>query len=77
MKWLSHFEKCIDCGQKIHAISTRCKKCSAKIKGQKLRKVIRPILAQLKQDIINLGYVGTGKKYGVSDNAIRKWIKGV
>ena len=26
-------------------------------------------------DITNLGYVGTGKKYGVSDNAIRKWIK--
>jgi len=26
-------------------------------------------------DIKSLGYVGTGKKYGVSDNAIRKWKK--
>jgi uncharacterized protein YjcR len=22
-----------------------------------------------------LGFVGTGKKYGVSDNAVRKWKK--
>jgi hypothetical protein len=29
---------------------------------------------QLKDDI-NLGYKGTGRKYGVSDNSIRKWIK--
>jgi len=26
-------------------------------------------------DIKNLGYSGTGRKYGVSDNAIRKWVK--
>jgi hypothetical protein len=24
---------------------------------------------------IKLGYSGTGRKYGVSDNAIRKWVK--
>ena len=26
--------------------------------------------------INELGYVKTGKIYGVSDNAIRKWLKG-
>jgi len=26
-------------------------------------------------DVKNLGYTGTGKKYGVSDNSIRKWLK--
>ena len=26
-------------------------------------------------EIEKLGYKGTGKKYGVSDNSIRKWIK--
>jgi integrase len=39
------------------------------------RKVDRPDYQTLCQDIKNLGFVGTGKKYGVSDNAIRKWKK--
>jgi hypothetical protein len=26
-------------------------------------------------EIKELGYVGTGRKYGVSDNAIRRWVK--
>lgn len=40
-----------------------------------LRKVERPSFEILKKEIDDLGYVGTGKKYGVSDNAIRKWEK--
>jgi very-short-patch-repair endonuclease len=39
------------------------------------RKVDRPSIDQLKEDIEKLGYTGTGRKYGVSDNSIRKWIK--
>lgn len=40
------------------------------------RKVInRPSKDILEKDIKELGYCGTGRKYGVSDNAIRKWIK--
>ena len=39
------------------------------------RKVKRPEFEQLKNEIKELGYCGTGRKYGVSDNAIRKWIK--
>lgn len=30
---------------------------------------------QLLKDIKETNYVSTGKKYGVSDNTIRKWIK--
>ncbi len=30
---------------------------------------------QLTIDIEALGYVGTGRKYGVSDNAVRKWVQ--
>jgi 5-methylcytosine-specific restriction endonuclease McrA len=41
----------------------------------KLRKVVRPDKISLEKDIELLGYVGVGKKYGVSDNAIRKWMK--
>ena len=38
------------------------------------RKVKRPSQKRLKRDIARMGYVGTGKKYGVSDNAVRKWL---
>lgn len=34
----------------------------------------RPDLESLERDVNELGFVGTGKKYGVSDNAIRKWL---
>ena len=40
-----------------------------------LRKAERPDYPALCEDIKKLGYVGTGKKYNVSDNAIRKWKK--
>lgn len=42
-------------------------------KGQ--RKVKRPDYKTLINDVNILGFVKTGKKYGVSDNTIRKWIK--
>lgn len=39
------------------------------------RKIERPDIQQLLFQIKELGYVGTGKIYGVSDNTIRKWVK--
>lgn len=47
-----------------------CIKCYRK----STRKVQRPSLNILTRDIKQLGYCGTGRKYGVTDNAIRKWI---
>ena len=37
------------------------------------RRVERPPSEQLVQEIAALGYAGVGRKYGVSDNAVRKW----
>jgi hypothetical protein len=62
---------CIDCGIDITKNAKRCIKCDS----IKQRKVERPNREQLLLDVSELGYVGTGKKYGVSDNCIRKWIK--
>jgi integrase len=39
------------------------------------RKVVRPSYEVLKQEIQQMGLAATGRKYGVSDNAVRKWIK--
>ena len=39
------------------------------------RKIERPDYNTLIEEVNIFGYVKTGKKYGVSDNAIRKWVK--
>ncbi len=41
----------------------------------KKRKKERPEYEILKSEIALIGYSATGRKYGVSDNTIRKWIK--
>lgn len=41
----------------------------------KQRKTERPPYEKLLKEIEELGYIGVGKKYGVSDNSIRKWVK--
>ncbi|QKF94089.1 HNH endonuclease [Fadolivirus algeromassiliense] len=63
--------KCIDCNIEIYSGSDRCRECYKKHN----RIVERPSYDQLKQEIEQLGYVGTGKKYGLTDNAVRKWLK--
>jgi Zn finger protein HypA/HybF involved in hydrogenase expression len=40
-----------------------------------LRKTYRPEYEILIQEVQQYGYCATGRKYNVSDNAIRKWIK--
>jgi hypothetical protein len=39
------------------------------------RKVERPPVEQVKNEVLLLGYSAVGRKYGVSDNAIRKWLR--
>lgn len=43
--------------------------------NMKRRKVVRPDLGVVRAEIAANGYSATGRKYGVSDNAIRKWLK--
>jgi len=39
------------------------------------RKVARPAYEQLQEDLAHMSWVAVGRKYGVSDNAVRKWIR--
>lgn len=68
---------CQKCGKQIGKDSFQrgsqlCRKCT----NNSQRKVPnRPTKIQLNEDIETLGYCGTGRKYGVSDNCIRKWMR--
>lgn len=62
---------CLDCNEEITRDANRCVPCSK----FKQRKAERPSKEILLADISDLGYSGTGRKYGVSDNSIRKWIE--
>lgn len=62
---------CIDCGKEILCESKRCVSCNGKIQ----RKVERPSKEVLYQEIKMTSFSAVGRKYGVSDNAIRKWCK--
>ena len=75
---------------KIHSIRKRknfprpctsCKKltlnkyyCSVKCSSLHRRKVERPSKEILVQMIKSISYCAVGRKFGVSDNAVRKWI---
>lgn len=60
-----------ECGAKITKDAKQCPTCSRLAQ----RKVNRPEPRRLAEEIITLGFCATGRKYGVSDNAIRKWCK--
>lgn len=67
---------CIDCNAEIFYGYERCTYCMNKKKFEdNCKEKDRPSKEQLLKDIGELGYTGSGKKYGVSDNCIRKWIK--
>lgn len=62
---------CPDCGKKITRTSARCTICSFKYK----RKVNRPSKESLLKEKETMNFCEMGRKYGVSDNTIRKWLK--
>ena len=58
-------------GNKMHYTSQNCRSCEF---GK--RKSNRPSVFQLIEDFSQLkSFVQVGKKYGISDTAVRKWLK--
>lgn len=64
---------CLVCGITIQASNN--KHCSTKCSNIGRRIVERPSKEQLEIEISNSSWVSLGKKYGVSDNAVRKWAR--
>lgn len=74
---IAFINTCTDCDREIsykgHEISAvRCKSCTAKLRAH--RKV-RPSKEQMTEDLETMSYCAVGRKYGVSDNTIRNWLK--
>ena len=70
--------KCTDCNGEIFKYNKSgfCKICILKHKTPNLKVKNRPSLEVLENDLKELKtYVAVGKKYNVSDNCIRKWIR--
>lgn len=63
---------CPDCGKEINNKSTYCKNCAPKHKHHQSK---CPSKEELSGLIFKYSFVEIGKKYGVSDNAVRKWCK--
>jgi hypothetical protein len=75
---------CARCGTTFTPVYPRQRYCSrycgsrapsSRAARPEHRKVRRPPYPQLLREIRALGYLGTGRRYGVSDNAIRKWVR--
>jgi hypothetical protein len=74
--------ECLLCGTSFQPKYADHRYCSAwrgrrHMRGPRLeaRKVERPPYEQLKAEVEAMGYCTVGRKYGVSDNAIRKWMR--
>lgn len=66
---------CDTCGIGFQQKHRDMKYCSQKCYAESQRRVTRPSRAQLVQDIKSMTWVAIGEKYGVSDNAVRKWAR--
>lgn len=79
--------ECLACGCLFLPGSTQQRYCSLVCVGAvkseatkgvprpELRKAERPPYEQLLREIEATGYVAVGRRYGVSDNAVRKWMR--
>ena len=64
--------KCPICGKLKDVGAGTCLTCYLKQKAEKSK---RPSKNELIQDILELPILQIGKKYGVSDNAVRRWLR--
>jgi hypothetical protein len=78
---------CPGCGQTFTPTTMQHRYCSQNCWGmisrkrklgipqRHLRKVERPSYEQLQEDVRTMSMLAVGRKYGVTDNAVRKWIR--
>ena len=66
--------RCPECSGQVSNRAGRCNRCAGLLREKdKIDK--RPSLVQLELDMTRMTMLAIGKKYGVSDTTVRKWIK--
>jgi hypothetical protein len=76
---------CVRCGEAFRvryaahrycsqACGTRAARPARGVPQPRRRKVARPPVEQLRAETEKMGFSAVGRKYGVSDNAVRKWL---
>lgn len=63
--------RCLDCNKIIRSGAKRCEECSHKNQC----KVKRPSKEELFEDLKQNSFCAVSRKYGVTDNAVRKWCR--
>jgi hypothetical protein len=75
---------CATCGREFRPSGSKQRHCSQRCGGLSdasreaqvaSRLVERPPYEQLVAEIAEMGWQAVGRKYGVSDNAVRKWVR--
>ena len=75
---------CVVCGQEFRAATPDQRHCSHSCGGRSAasleaakatRTVERPPYEQLMREIAETSWSAVGRRYGVSDNAVRKWVR--
>ena len=71
-----YVEFCSCCGQTLQSGQEKfCSKGCSAIGRRKIKN--RPTKSQLRKDMERLSWLAIGRKYGVTDNAVRKWARQV
>ncbi len=66
---------CKKCGKEFNGTNSKARYCSIECRNFSKIKIERPSKEELFKMIDDMSYVAIGKKYCVSDNTVRKWIK--
>ena len=70
---------CERCGERyrpVHAAQRFCSRACGRVESARAqRRVARPAYEVLRAEVRRDGFAATGRRYGVSDNAIRKWLR--
>lgn len=62
---------CVDCGKEISISSIRCNHCEGKRRAANTKMLVSR--NELKQLIRTIPFTHIANRYGVSDNAVKKW----
>lgn len=66
---------CLDCSSSVSKEGNRCARCAGLARTDNISKVFWPQISDLLKMVEELGYSEVGRRFGCSDNAVRKHIK--